>query len=82
MHKDRDDAVEATLEGGARDGRSRWEAASKARAIGVVAMDQLLSRLKKTTNERDELDANCTKLQSALSKMEEEHRLLQEKQDR
>lgn len=65
---------------GSGDGRSKWEAASKARAVGVVAMDQLLSRLKKTTSERDLLDANCAKLQGALSKVQDEHSTLLERQ--
>ena len=50
VHKDRDDAIEAFPPakgadmGG--DSKSKWEAASKARAVGVVAMDQLLTRLR------------------------------------
>jgi len=79
VHKDRDDAVEAPLEGNG-DSRSKWEAASKARAVGVVAMEQLLSRLKKTSSERDLLDANCSKLQAALTKLQDEHSVLLEKQ--
>ena len=82
VHKDRDDTIEVfpgnnrleRKEGEAEpEPKIKWEEISKARAVGVVAMDQLVLRLKKISGERDDLDKNKAELQGALQKLQREH---------
>ena len=82
VHKDRDDTIEVfpgnnrleRKEGEAEpEPKIKWEEISKARAVGVVAMDQLVLRLKKISGERDDLDKCCNsqrvELLSAMAKV-------------
>ena len=81
VHKDRDDAVEFLPPAkGVETGKSKWDEASKARAVGVVAMDQLIGRLQKTNAERDVLDKKCTELEEELKHLHEAHSVLLGKQ--
>jgi hypothetical protein len=77
VNKDRDDAVEPLPPANAHEsGKSKWEEASKARAVGVVAMDQLLGRLQKANTERNVLDKKFTQLEEELKRLQEAHSVL------
>jgi len=77
VHKDRDDAVEPLPPANVHEsGKSKWEEASKARAVGVVAMEQLLGRLQKANTERNVLDKKCTQLEEELKHLQEAHSVL------
>lgn len=86
IHKDRDDIVAhvSAAKGGEGDGgdhaKVKWEEAAKARSVGVVAMDQLLTRLKKTNGERDAFETECKRLDSELKKLQHIHGTLLQKQ--
>ena len=89
VHRDRDDALEPAEDGarscGAKDGRGRWEEVAKSRAVGVVAMEHLLERLKKTAKEREEfaglnadLESKVHKLQRNLVELQADRKRMQE----